>query len=76
MDWSSVEAQVISRTGSCFHVMRRSRVWAGADGVIGEVTDRLGHGAEGGRQLDPTHGAGERDADKLRLVSVLGEDDR
>ena len=24
----------------------------------------------------PTHGAGERDTDELRLVSVLGEDDR
>ena len=56
--------------------MRRSGVWTGKDGLIREVTDCLGHSAEGGRRLYPTHGAGERDADELRLVSVLGEDDR
>ena len=76
MDWSDVETQVVSRAGRGLHAMRRSGIGTGEDGFIREVTDRLGHGAEGGRQLDPTHGAGERDADELRLVSVLGEDDR
>ena len=44
------------------------------ESLVGQVAHGLGHGAEGGRRLDPTHSARHGDAYQLRLVVVLWQD--
>ena len=55
--------------------MRRSIARRVFEGLVGDVTDCLGHGAEGGRRLDPAHGACEGDADELWFSCVLRQDE-
>ena len=43
------------------------------ESLIGEVAHCLGHGAERGRRLDPSHRASHGDTYELRLVLVLGQ---
>ena len=55
-------------------------VWRGLarrilEGLVGYVADSLGHGAERGRRLDPSHGASQRDSDELRLSGIFRQDE-
>ena len=55
--------------------MGRRRGWRRAHGVVSNITNRLRHGTESWRGLDPSPGASKRDADKLRLIIITRKDD-
>lgn len=42
---------------------------------VGVVADRFGHGGELGRRLYPSHGAGERNRNKLAFIFISRKDD-
>ena len=46
-----------------------------AHGVVRQVTHRFRHGAEGGRQLNPSHSACHGNADQLRLPRMPRQND-
>jgi hypothetical protein len=64
---------VILSCGFIVELMRWSD-GVGADGLAGKVAYSFGHDAEGGGRLDPSHGAGHWDGNKLRFPFELGED--
>jgi hypothetical protein len=66
----------VAASREVFEPMRGSRIGGAPSAVVGQVGYGLGHSAERGWRLDPTHGAGHRDRDQLFFAFVSGEDDR
>ena len=55
--------------------VRVERRGLSAEGGVGEVSYRFGHGAEARRGLRPTHGTRHRDGHELVFVGIAREDD-
>ena len=61
--------------GRFLESVRRGLARQVLEGLVGYVAYSLGHGAERGRRLDPSHGAGQRDSDELRLSGIFRQDE-
>ena len=50
-------------------------MWRVLEGLVGYVTDSFWHGTARGRRLDPSHGADQRNSDKLWFTLVFQKDE-
>ena len=76
--WNRAGGGVVHGCGKLLQAMGLYLESVLVDVAVGQVTDRFGHGGEGRRRLDPSHGGGHGNGNELRfaVVHIRGEPGR